>query len=662
MVWARKHAIGSIVLMASILDLSMAFRHPAEAAAATPLAPAAGAWSDVGDWLSQKRDALADIIASVPGLPDTLIDAGARLSGMAADRSLLSIVAILAISITAGLIAELLFSLALRTIPRSATALEHATKALPIALAGAAVFLVVALSGIIIAKPGPDLRDLLIGVVGAGAVYRAIARVATTLLSPHEQMTATRVVPVSDARARLWTSRIPLLAGLVALSLCAVETIRQLGVTGPKLVAVNAGLMLLCAMAAIELVWRDHKIGLDSPSEDAAGVRGGDRSGTVWASVGIMAAWVLWLAGFYGIAWIVLMSLALPKLVRTIKSSFARFRVAEGASATFALVAGERLLIAALLLAAAIILMVVSKAGLAGVGDGGLFVRLVSGLSQTAVILLMADLSWHLTAAGLDVWLHRQLGSTGRDEARQARLRTLMSVFRNGLLIVVGLIALMMALAALGIDIGPLIAGAGVAGVALGFGAQTVVKDIISGVFYLFDDAFRVGEYIQSGSYKGTVESFTLRSVRLRHHRGSLYTVPFSSLGAVQNMSRDWVLEKIKVGVPYDTDLATVKQIVKAVGKELEQDGDIAPDIIETLKMQGVEEFTDYAMQIHIKIKTKPGDPQFLIKRQANALLKKAFDAHGIKFAVPTVQVAGDGGAASAAAAAVELSPRSAAA
>ena len=113
------------------------------------------------------------------------------------------------------------------------------------------------------------------------------------------------------------------------------------------------------------------------------------------------------------------------------------------------------------------------------------------------------------------------------------------------------IITLLMALSSLGIEIGPLIAGAGVVGVAIGFGAQTLVKDVIAGMFYLLDDAFRVGEYIQSGSYKGTVESFSLRSVKLRHHRGDLFTVPFGELGAVQNMSRDWVIDKFTINVDY---------------------------------------------------------------------------------------------------------------
>src|SRR5438309_10971414 len=158
----------------------------------------------------------------------------------------------------------------------------------------------------------------------------------------------------------------------------------------------------------------------------------------------------------------------------------------------------------------------------------------------------------------------------------------------------------------------PLIAGAGVAGVAIGFGAQTLVKDVISGMFYLLDDAFRIGEYIQSGSYKGTVESFSLRSVKLRHQRGPIYTVPFGELGAVQNMSRDWVIDKLTIGVSYGTDLEKARKLIKEIGKDLAANPEYAPHIIEPLKMQGVEQFGDYAIQIRMKMTTKPGE-QFVI-------------------------------------------------
>jgi moderate conductance mechanosensitive channel len=259
------------------------------------------------------------------------------------------------------------------------------------------------------------------------------------------------------------------------------------------------------------------------------------------------------------------------------------------------------------------------------------------------VILLVADLIWQVVKSLIDRQLNQveALSPPGTEAAvRQARLRTLLPIFRNVIFVVLAVVAVMMALSALGVEIGPLIAGAGIVGVAVGFGSQTLVKDVISGIFYLLDDAFRVGEYITSGSYKGTVESFGFRSVKLRHHRGPIYTVPFGVLGAVQNMSRDWVIDKLTVGVAYDSDFDKAKKLIKQIGKDLAEDPEFAPHIIEPLKMQGVEQFGDYGIQIRLKMTTKPGE-QFVIRRRALALIKKAFDENGIRFAVPTVQVAG---------------------
>ena len=118
--------------------------------------------------------------------------------------------------------------------------------------------------------------------------------------------------------------------------------------------------------------------------------------------------------------------------------------------------------------------------------------------------------------------------------------------------------------------------------------------------------------------------------------------MPFGELGAVQNMSRDWVIDKFTIGVTYDTDLDKVKKLIKQIGKELAADPELAPHIIEPLKMQGVEQFGDFAIQIRMKMMTKPGE-QFVIRRRRYAMIKKAFDENGIKFAFPTVQVAGGG-------------------
>jgi small-conductance mechanosensitive channel len=268
------------------------------------------------------------------------------------------------------------------------------------------------------------------------------------------------------------------------------------------------------------------------------------------------------------------------------------------------------------------------------------------------VILLLADVLWQVVKAAIDRKLADADGPTepGTAEAIQrARLRTFLPIFRNIFFVVIAVMAGLMALSSLGVEIGPLIAGAGVVGVAVGFGAQTLVKDVISGIFYLLDDACRVGEYIQSGSHKGTEESFSLRSVKLRHHRGPITTVPFGQLGAVENMSRDWVIDKFTIGITYDSDIERARKLVKAVGQELKADPEFGPHIIEPLKMQGVEQFGDYAVQIRCKMMTKPGE-QFVIRRKAFARIKQLFDENGIKFAFPTVQVAGGEEAAPAAA------------
>ena len=215
-----------------------------------------------------------------------------------------------------------------------------------------------------------------------------------------------------------------------------------------------------------------------------------------------------------------------------------------------------------------------------------------------------------------------------------------MPIFRNILFVIVIVVAVMMALAAFGVDIGPLIAGASVIGVAVGFGAQTFVRDVIAGMFYMLDDAFRVGEYIQSGNYKGTVEGFSIRSVRLRHQRGPVFTVPFSLLGALENMSRDWVIDKITLNVTYDTDLDLVRKPIKQVGLELAAEPEFASLIIEPLKVRGTDAFGDFAIQLRAKMMTLPGE-LFVVHRAAFARIKKAFDANIIKFAFPTVQLAG---------------------
>jgi small-conductance mechanosensitive channel len=242
--------------------------------------------------------------------------------------------------------------------------------------------------------------------------------------------------------------------------------------------------------------------------------------------------------------------------------------------------------------------------------------------------------------------------------ARRARYRTLLPIFRNALAVMIIVMTALVVLAQLGVEIGPLIAGAGVFGVALGFGSQTLVKDVISGVFYMLDDAFRVGEYIQAKNYKGTVEGFSLRSVRLRHHRGPVFTVPFGDLGAVENMSRDWGVVKFRISVSHGADVEMVRKLTKKIGASMLEDPEMGPLFIDPLKMKGIEEFGDYGMALSFGMTLRPSPMQSFIRRRANLLLREAFVANGIDFAMPSVQVDADEKPGAAAAAATTANAR----
>jgi len=362
----------------------------------------------------------------------------------------------------------------------------------------------------------------------------------------------------------------------------------------------------------------------------------------------LIALWLVWAASFHLLCWIGLLAILLPGLLSAMQG-LAKALVAaqwpdekDDTLKAVLIVHGVRTLV----IAAAIgWLVFIWRNNPANLQLGGTFVGpMVAGLFRAMVVVLVADFGWRVVKTLLD----RRLASVSEvvtlpteEMARRARLRTLLPILRNGLAAVVLVIVVLTVLAELGVQIGPLIAGAGIFGVAVGFGSQTLVKDIISGVFYLMDDAFRVGEYIQSGSYKGTVESFSLRSIKLRHHRGPVFTVPFGELGAVQNMSRDWAIDKFLLRLTFDADMAKAKKLTKAIGAELLQDEEIGQYIIETLKMKGVEQISDYGIEVAFAFMTAPGW-QSVIRRRAYMMLRKSFLDNGIHFAQPTVNVGGD--------------------
>ena len=273
--------------------------------------------------------------------------------------------------------------------------------------------------------------------------------------------------------------------------------------------------------------------------------------------------------------------------------------------------------------------------------EGSLADRLV----DVAAILFLGYILYHFFRIWIDTRIAREepqgeeaeLGDEG-GATGASRLATLLPLFRGAILamvvVAIGLIALM----EIGINVSPLFAGAGVVGLAVGFGAQTLVRDIFSGAFFLIDDAFRKGEYIDIGEVKGTVEKISVRSFQLRHHLGALNTIPFGEIKVLTNYSRDWVIMKLPLRVTYDTDVEKVRKLIKKLGQDLLKDPVIGDNFIQPLKSQGVIEMQDSAMIIRVKFMTKPGD-QWLVRKRVYQEIRELFAREGIRFAHREVTV-----------------------
>ncbi|MCA0872856.1 mechanosensitive ion channel family protein [Seohaeicola saemankumensis] len=220
-----------------------------------------------------------------------------------------------------------------------------------------------------------------------------------------------------------------------------------------------------------------------------------------------------------------------------------------------------------------------------------------------------------------------------------SRLATVLPLLRVTAQVAIAVIFGLLALGNLGVDITPLLAGAGILGLAIGFGAQKLVSDIVGGIFFLIDDAFRVGEYVDVGGTMGTVEKISIRSMQLRHHRGAVHTIPYGEIQKLTNFSRDWVIMKLMFTVPFDTDPNKVKKIFKKIGAEMMEDPVHKDGFLEPFKSQGVFDFDDVGMVIRGKFMAKPGQ-QFTIRKEIYNRVKKEFGAAGIDFARREVRVA----------------------
>jgi moderate conductance mechanosensitive channel len=235
-------------------------------------------------------------------------------------------------------------------------------------------------------------------------------------------------------------------------------------------------------------------------------------------------------------------------------------------------------------IAAVIVIMRVPLAAFAAGSNP--FARFALHVADTVALAFVVYLGWIAIRFAIDRRLRQLAPLDPHSPATEnTRLLTLLPLLRTTLAIAFVTLFTLSALWTLGIQIAPLLAGAGIFGLAIGFGAQTLVRDVISGVFFLIEDVFRIGEYIESGtSTKGTVEHISFRTVALRHHNGPLTFVPYGLLGTVRNDSRDWVIDKFNLPLPLSVDSEKIRKMIKGVGEDMTVDPELAPLIREPLK------------------------------------------------------------------------------
>jgi small-conductance mechanosensitive channel len=471
----------------------------------------------------------------------------------------------------------------------------------------------------------PLTGSIILGYLLAAILVRLSLTSTRFFLAPSAEHL--RLLPVSTDTAWFWHRWATRLVAAAAIGSQTILTLRSLGLSEPGGDVLRQLLLLLLTGLGVFIVWA-------MPACSNETTHG--RIRRLLLSFGLVLDWLLFLMGASALGWSLLILAAVPLAIYILSQPISLVMLGRwpepGADTSAHVAIAERAMQALVVMLAAVAMVHVWQIDMTRVSDMDTpMIRIVRGLLEALVILVIADLLWQVVRVLIDTRL--AMGEALTDDLdddaqrRRARLRTLLPVLRNFAFFIV-------------LQIGPLLAGAGVVGIAVGFGAQTLVRDIISGIFFLLDDAFRVGEQIESGGIHGTVESFSLRSIKLRHLNGQMHTVPFGDLKAITNYSRDWVVERLSVVVTYDTDLDLLDNVVDTVSDELMADPSMAPEMIEPLKSIGVQAMIDTGMQVGLVFKTRPGR-QFAVRRVVFGRIQVAFAAHGIRFATAIPQLLG---------------------
>lgn len=263
--------------------------------------------------------------------------------------------------------------------------------------------------------------------------------------------------------------------------------------------------------------------------------------------------------------------------------------------------------------------------------------RALAGLVRLGLLLVAAMAVFEL--AGLAIGRAMEgFADHAAEPRRRAQLSTLAPLLRGVAQSAIVIVALLMALSELGVKIGPLLAGAGVVGVALGFGAQTLVKDFLTGIFLIVEDIVSVGDIVRIGDSGGLVEQMTLRTIRLRDFDGTVHVFPYSEAQVLHNLTKSFSYYVFDLQVSYGSDLDSALSIMRTVGARLKADPDFADKILEPIEVVGVDNLADSGVVLKARIKTQPLQ-QWAVGREYNRRIKLAFDDAGVEIPFPHLKV-----------------------
>lgn len=579
---------------------------------------------------------LEAIVDTYPRLPAILADVFAHPNGVQPAISPLRLGYGLAVLFAAGVLALIV---ARRLLRRQNTAIP--VLRLMAGLAEMAAFsLGTLLAYALMRPPHPAAPAILLAVLKLVATLLLTDRILRLLTAPEDQ--AHRLLPLDTPAAHGLQNTAMVVVALIAGPLGLLDLLRALGLPQDATVALGLPLGTLPFLYLMWVVWR-HRVAvirtlieplnLDARSLPLLGV---------WPALATLHLLGLWLvaagaalrqeprAGERLLASL-LLAFGVPLVALVLTRPLSRLYRGSASDAEAPDNSGPQVarLMRAILLAM-IVLGVVGTAMIWGFGlddasgPSAFVMRLLFNLS---VVLLLGYVAWVLMVRVIDRAL--SASQRGDQSTRAQRMATLLPLLRKVLQVMLFVSVAMIVLSSLGIEIGPLLAGAGVVGIAIGLGAQSTIADILAGVFFLLEDAFRMGDYVEIGQLRGTVEGISLRSLKLRHHRGAVHTLPFGQIKALTNYSRDWALIRLEFRVPPETDLDLIKKLVKDIGKQLASDPETGPNLIEPLKSQGVRRVEDDALIIGVKFTAKP-EEQFVIRREAYQRLIRAFNLNGI--------------------------------